>query len=185
LGDIYRCGIFVKESLDCVDTVIASNGSLIQVKAIVSKEIARLEISILTEIYKLVYSSNNIGKEKPLALWVCLWTLILSYKSHVDYSKAGSRNPTLISSIREETEAYELSRHLCNTLTSIYSTIYRTTSPLTFDWRRDEVAELLGHNQNLIRLFCNIKTEMFWFRGKGVVVGRGCNIQEAGLGKWE
>lgn len=66
--------------------------------------------------------------------------------------------------MREEMEVYELSRHIYNTLTSIYATIYRTTSPLTFDWRRNEVAEMLGHNQQLIGLFCNIKTEMFWFR---------------------
>lgn len=51
-------------------------------------------------------------------------------------------------------------------LTSIYATLYRTTSPLTFDWRQNEIAELVGNDLELIRLFCNIKTEMFWLQAE-------------------
>lgn len=59
---------------------------------------------------------------------------------------------------------HNLARHLYNTLTAIYSALYRTTSPLTLDWRTDEISELLDKDPDLIRLFCDIKTEMYWFR---------------------
>ncbi|PMD63516.1 uncharacterized protein K444DRAFT_322443 [Hyaloscypha bicolor E] len=48
-------------------------------------------------------------------------------------------------------------------LTSIYAALYKTTSPLTLDWRSNEVAVMLGNDSQIINLFCNIKTEMFWF----------------------
>ena len=32
------------------------------------------------------------------------------------------------------------------------------------DWRTEEVSKLLGKDPQLIRLFCDIKTEMYWFR---------------------
>ena len=47
--------------------------------------------------------------------------------------------------------------------TSIYAALYKTTSPLTLDWRTEEVAEMLGKDEQLIQLFCNVKTEMYWF----------------------
>lgn len=59
---------------------------------------------------------------------------------------------------------YDLTRHIYNSLTAIYAALYRTTTPLTFDWRKDEIADLLGHDPTLIRMFSDIKTEMFWFR---------------------
>lgn len=49
-------------------------------------------------------------------------------------------------------------------LTSTYAALYKTTSPLTLDWRSNEVAAMMGNDTQLIKLFCNIKTEMFWFR---------------------
>jgi hypothetical protein len=51
-------------------------------RSLVSKEIVRLEIEILSEIDKRVLSTEGIGRQHPIAFWVCLWTLILSYKDH-------------------------------------------------------------------------------------------------------
>ena len=60
---------------------------------------------------------------------------------------------------------YGLAKHIYNTLTSIYSALYKTTSPLTFDWRKKDVfSEMLGGDPVLIQLFCDIKTEMYGFR---------------------
>lgn len=42
--------------------------------------------------------------------------------------------------------------------------MYKTMSPLTLDWRTEEVAEMLGHDTELINLFSIIKAEIFWFR---------------------
>jgi hypothetical protein len=68
------------------------------------------------------------------------------------------------SSMEEKGKLYSLTTHMFNTLTSIYAALYKTTSPLTLDWRTKEVAEMLGKDEQLIQLFCNVKTEMFWFR---------------------
>lgn len=66
---------------------------------------------------------------------------------------------------------YGLAKHIYNTLTSIYSALYKTTSPLTFDWRKKEIfSEMLGGDSVLIQLFCDIKTEMYWFRGSSYLV---------------
>jgi hypothetical protein len=66
--------------------------------------------------------------------------------------------------ITESEKIYSLNQHLYNMLTSTYAALYKTTSPLTFDWRKEEVAFMLGNDAHLINLFCSIKTEMFWFR---------------------
>jgi hypothetical protein len=133
----------------------------VQIKWKIAKEIVLLEAEILSEIDKLVYSFDRTGRDKPLALWVCLWTLILCYKSHIVYHRAAIQG--LVHPL-EERRLYELTRHIFNTLTSIYAALYKTTSPLTLDWRTKEVSDLLGNDQELIGLFCDIKTEMFWFR---------------------
>jgi len=59
---------------------------------------------------------------------------------------------------------YGLAKQLYNMLTSIYAALFKTTSPLTFDWRTAEISEMLGRDPELIKSFCNIKTEMHWFR---------------------
>ncbi len=59
---------------------------------------------------------------------------------------------------------FGLAKHIYNALTSIYAALYKTTSPLTFDWRKEEYFEMLGNDLTLVKSFCNIKTEMYWFR---------------------
>ena len=51
-------------------------------RSLVSKEIVRLEFEILSEIDRRVSKTEGIGRQHPIAFWVCLWTLILSYKDH-------------------------------------------------------------------------------------------------------
>jgi hypothetical protein len=93
LASIYRGNIRFKETLDSTETVSASAESWIQLRSIISKVVTQLETSILSEIDRLVYTSMNIPREEPLAFWICLWTLIFSYKSHVIYAKAIEENP--------------------------------------------------------------------------------------------
>jgi len=164
--------------LNSPTAVLGSDEIYIQLKAILSQEIIQLEAGILSELDKLVYGIDGIGRDNPIALWVCLWTLILSYKAHIIYLKVdilgngnGSLSLPLFTPLNlpltyklEKMRIFELSLHIYNTLTSIYATLYKTTSPLTFDWRKSEIAKLLGSDKELIRHFCNIKTEMFWFR---------------------
>jgi hypothetical protein len=175
LFTMYRTNVKVKASLESPNAMYTSYTVLVQVKWKIANEIVQLEAEILSEIDKLVYNFDKIGRDKPIALWVCLWTLIIGYKSHVIYHKAAIQDfsppdfspqdfsPSLVHP-PEERRLYELTRHIFNTLTSIYAALYKTTSPLTLDWRTKEVSDMLGNDQELISLFCDIKTEMFWFR---------------------
>jgi hypothetical protein len=53
-----------------------------------------------------------------------------------------------------------LARHMYHTLTSIYAALYKTTTPLAFDWRKEEIYELLGHDDFLVEAFDLIKAEI-------------------------
>jgi hypothetical protein len=82
LISIYQNTLITKSTLD--DEIMAYSSLAIddQVRSLVSKEIVRLEREILFEIDKRVSSTEGIGRQHPIAFWVCLWTLILSYKDH-------------------------------------------------------------------------------------------------------
>jgi hypothetical protein len=71
--------------------------------------------------------------------------------------------PHLLTLSEDDGRRYALNRHIYQTLTSMYASIFKTTSPLNLDWRTSEVAKLLGNDADLIRLFSDMKTEMFWF----------------------
>jgi hypothetical protein len=129
---------------------------LVQLRVQVGEAIIRVEADVLTQIDKLTQSKEGIGRQNPLAVWACLWILILSYKEHMVYLK-------VVTSF-DSNKAYNLNQHIYNMLTSIYAALYKTTSPLTLDWRSKEVADMMWNDVHLIKLFCNIKTEMFWFR---------------------
>jgi len=85
---IFRSGALMKDSLEDRDTTHLSVAMGTQLYLIISKAIFEVEASVLAEIDKLVYDSEGIGRRNPLALWVCLWTLILSYKDHMVFSQA-------------------------------------------------------------------------------------------------
>ncbi|KAH6678189.1 hypothetical protein B0J14DRAFT_650411 [Halenospora varia] len=127
----------------------------LQISFVISKESSELELEILSELDKILFRAAGIGRENPIAVWFCLWTLIFTYKEHM-----------LMTSVRSQhyRPKYELCFHMYNTLTSIYSALYKTTSPLTLDWRTEEVLEMFGGNTELIHYFSSIKTEMHWIQ---------------------
>lgn len=135
---------------------VVSSRMLAQLRVHVGEEIVRVETDVLTKIDKLTQSKEGIGRQNPLAMWACLWILIISYKEHMVFLKGvmGFGN----------NKFYNLNQHIYNMLTSTYAALYKTTSPLTLDWRSKEVADMMGNDVHLINLLCNIKTEMFWLR---------------------
>jgi hypothetical protein len=126
---IYRAMLTVKESLDSPHRKVAFHATMIQFKWLISRQIVQPEAEILSEIDRLVSSSDKIGRDKPIAFWICLWTMLLSYKSHILYHKAGFYAYGGLAAA-EEQKVYELCRHIFNNLTSIYSALYKITSPL-------------------------------------------------------
>ncbi|KAH8744021.1 hypothetical protein F5882DRAFT_423713 [Hyaloscypha sp. PMI_1271] len=131
-----------------------------QIHNLVRKEAMKLEAEVLSELERILYSSQSIGSQNPIAIWVCLWLLLLYYKSHLTFIWGHGGRASVTDPI------YSLGRHLYNAITSIYSALYKTTTPLTFDWRKEEISKMLGRDSELIKSFCNIKTEMFWLHAE-------------------
>lgn len=56
-----------------------------QLRAMAAKEIVKLEAIILAELDHIVYRPGGVGKDNVLALWVCLWVLILTYRAYFSF----------------------------------------------------------------------------------------------------
>ena len=168
-----------KPTLDSSVSELVSTTMYAQLRLVVYEELIPLEAQIFVALERVVYGQNGIGKQNPIAVWACLWTLIFTYKEHMVFTKPLAqmkqmsmslnrshiqRTRAILTNLHLEEDRYHLNRHLYNTLTSMYAALYKTTSPLTFDWRTAEISDMLGTDQQLIRLFNNIKTEMYWFR---------------------
>ncbi|KAN0116972.1 hypothetical protein V8E51_002949 [Hyaloscypha variabilis] len=147
----------IKSSPSGKDSELVSNFMWLQLRLPICIAIKETEAYVLAEADKLMNNKIGIGRENPLAAWAVLWILIFAYKEHMIFRKG------CCDDFESET-IYSLSQHLYNMLTSMYAALYKTTSPLTLDWRSKEVAAMLGNDADLITLFCNIKTEMFWFQ---------------------
>jgi hypothetical protein len=173
---LYRLCPIMKQTKDSVETEFASWAMQSQIQNLVMKEAVKLEAEVLSELERILHSSQSIGSQNPIAIWVCLWLLLLYYKSHLVFiwslyggRASGRYKQNFISSPDDlhflvMDPIYSLGRHLYNAITSIYSALYKTTTPLTFDWRKEEISKMLGKDSELIKSFCNIKTEMFWLR---------------------
>jgi hypothetical protein len=119
-----------------------------QLKFHIGQEVMELEAEILTELDRILYGSDTIGKRNPLACWMCIWTLVLAYREHMAYLLQHhiQLDPAGLAPL------FGLSKHIYNTLTSIYSALYKTTSPLTFDcrfWGRNPFILSGSHNLSL------------------------------------
>ncbi|KAE9376545.1 hypothetical protein N431DRAFT_501388 [Stipitochalara longipes BDJ] len=156
---IYRVLPSIKSSPSCKDSELVSNFIWLQIRLPICMAIRATETYVLAETDKLVEKKIGIGRENPLAAWAILWILILAYKELMIFRKGCCRDDDTGSE-----RIYLLSQHLYNMLTSMYAALYKTTSPLTLDWRSKDIAAMLGNDASLITLFCNIKTEMFWFQ---------------------
>ncbi|KAH6718828.1 hypothetical protein BKA61DRAFT_262953 [Leptodontidium sp. MPI-SDFR-AT-0119] len=158
LFHIYRFTPLMKSSMQSSEEEMLSSTILAQIRHLLVEELIPLEVQMFSALENLIYDKDGIGKQNPLATWACLWTLIFTYKEHmVFYTKP-------LSELKLMREArYHLNKHIYNTLTSMYAALYKTTSPLTFDWRTTEISDMLGRDPELIRLFNDIKTEMYWF----------------------
>lgn len=172
---MYQTMPWIKSSPSSQSGAFVSSTIRVQLRLPICKEILAIEADVLTEIDRMIQRKGGIGRQNPLAIWASLWILILSYKEHMVYTKAWSDQLGLGNfgfsswikdklTLAEFEKLYNLNHHIYNMLTSTYAALYKTTSPLTLDWRSKEVADMMGNDAHLINLFCNIKTEMFWFR---------------------
>ena len=168
---MYHTAPTLKTSFETDQESHASHAIFTQLRFVLSRAIVKQEVQVLSEIDKLSRGTGPAGRHNPIAVWVSLWMLLLSYKEHMIYIKAPMKGTLGLTSwqfcscqIENGPEKLALVQHLYNAITSIYAALYKTTSPLTLDWRTEEIASMLGNDVELIRLFSIIKAEMFWFR---------------------
>lgn len=155
---LYRVAACARESPDApITRKFVPSWVKMQLRQHIGKGIMELEVDILNELDCLIYGPQSIGRQNPLAIWACLWLLILTYRGHFSFIHWFFLHEQ---NLRET--LYGLGKHMYNTLTSVYAALYKTTSPLTFDWRTQEVRDMLGGDGGLVEAFINIKTEMFW-----------------------
>ena len=78
----------IKDSLEILGSRFASSTISLQIDVIVTGAIAELEVEILSKIDKLTHGAKGIGRDDPIAIWACLWILILCYQEEMIYEKA-------------------------------------------------------------------------------------------------
>jgi hypothetical protein len=65
-----------------------SSAIRMQLRLPICKAIKISETYVLSEIDRMIQSKAGIGRQNPLATWVALWILILSYKEYMIFCKA-------------------------------------------------------------------------------------------------
>lgn len=83
---IYQEAPVVRDSPDFPDLYFVPSYVKMQLRHFIANGIMELEVEILDELDNLVYKSDGIGSRSPLAIWVCLWVLILAYRGHLTFA---------------------------------------------------------------------------------------------------
>ncbi|KAH7356727.1 hypothetical protein BKA65DRAFT_213280 [Rhexocercosporidium sp. MPI-PUGE-AT-0058] len=85
-----------------------------------------------------------------LLIWTCLWLLILTYRETIDAWSSPQR---------EQKGLPQLARHMYDMLVTLYSGLFRPSSPLRLNWMFDDIYKLFGKDNRLMCRMGTIKTE--------------------------
>ncbi len=132
--------------------IYASKAVHMQIAVILSEGIDALEHEILDQLQGVIFHTKGPGKENMLPIWTCLWSLILIYRR------------TVLNSEREGNGRLGLAQHMYETLISIYSGLFRPSSPLWLNFLKDEVFQLFGRDSKVTERLGTIKTELSYIR---------------------
>lgn len=111
-----------------------------KLESIVSERIAALEYDILNQFEELIFHRKGPGKENMLPIWTCLWLLMLTYRRTVLHGMSENWGD----------EAVGLAQHMYEMLISIYSALFKPSSPLWLNFLKDEVFELFGRDLRIV-----------------------------------
>jgi hypothetical protein len=117
----------------------------------VTKGIIDLEVEVLSALQTLIFGSTGPGKGNMLPVWTALWLMILMYRDTPDYVPSG------------EHRFEELARHLYDMLVSIYSGLFRPSSPLRLNWLVNSSCNMFGGDDILLQRLGTLKTEFSLF----------------------
>src|SRR6266536_2451250 len=88
LLNLYRQITVMKERPENSESEWTPHTITLQLKSLIIREITRLELRILLEIDKLIRGSKTTDNANPLAVWVFLWIVILSYRDNLSLHRA-------------------------------------------------------------------------------------------------
>lgn len=140
----------------------ASSAVCRQIQLIVTKGIVDLEVDILAQLQKTIFGGKGPGKKNMLAIWTGLWLLLLTYRDTNKYWDCQSISKDGLP---------ELSQHMYDMLVSIYSGLFRPSSPLWLNWLREDILDLFGRDTRIIERMGNLKAEMRFLGASGFQSG--------------
>lgn len=121
-----------------------------QIAVLVARGIVDLEVEILSQLQDLIFNSTGPGKRNMLPIWTCLWLLMLTYRRTV-YGSAP--DPKIHGGLA-------LAQHMYDMFVSVYSGMFRPSSPLWLNWLKEEVFELFGKDYRITHCIGTLKTEL-------------------------
>jgi hypothetical protein len=122
-----------------------------QIILVVTEGIIDLEVEVLSALEKLVFGSKGPGRGNILPIWTILWTMILTYRDTPDFLPFG------------EHKYEKLARHMYDMLVSIYSGIFRPSSPLRLNWLAGSGSHMFRGDDILMQRLGTLKTEFSLF----------------------
>lgn len=75
----------LKDSAEARESGFVGTWIMAQLKHHIATGIMELEADIFDELDRLLYGPDGIGKRNPIATWVCLWALLLTYKEQMAF----------------------------------------------------------------------------------------------------
>lgn len=131
----------------------ASQAVHTQLAVIITTGIADLEKEILSALQTLLFNTKGPGKSNMLPIWTCLWLLVLTYRQTVH---------SLYAEKHKQEGLPELAKQMYDMLVSIYSALFRPSSPMSRNWLTDK--EVFGNGIELMASAGTLKTEFNLFR---------------------
>ncbi|KAG4437593.1 hypothetical protein IFR05_006932 [Cadophora sp. M221] len=126
----------------------------IQLAMVITKGITDLEVDLLSALQKHILGVKGPGKDNMLPIWTCLWLLILTYRETIDAWSSPEH---------EKKGLPQLARHMYDMLVTLYSGLFRASSPLSLNWLFDDIYKLFGRDRILVGRMGIIKTEFAHF----------------------
>ena len=157
----WRCRKIVSSSASNNTQSFLSLAASSQLSLVIKEGIREAEYEILESIEPHLNSSKGPGQRNAIALWACLWSLILMYRDRM-----AAYNQYLNQPLAAYSEAFELmsaTKHLYDIITAHYAVLFHPSTPLHFDCRLDGNFDLLGRNDSLRRAFDVARNEAFNF----------------------
>jgi hypothetical protein len=119
-----------------------------------------LEVNILAQLQKILFGGKGPGKNNMLPVWICIWLLILTYRRSLDHLTPKKDNNA------------ELAQQMYDMLVSVYSGLFKPSSPLWLNYLKLDVFELFGQDYRITHTMGTLKTEMNYIRKYFVQVKR-------------